>query len=193
MWLTSSTQPISTMRSPVSGREAGGFGIEDDFAVHQVFRALSAATSSPTAARVSSIEPLVSITYVGPLRLFGLRHLPGKDRVELFHGHARPRKARRALLVGIDHGDDHAIEPVVEAGLEEQRNIHNRERRACGLRPRRGTRPCACGPADGPAASSSFSRSGWPTSCAASAARSIAPLWLTPGKSASTTGTASPA
>ena len=34
MWLNSSTPPISTTRSPVSGTEAGGFGVDDDLAGH---------------------------------------------------------------------------------------------------------------------------------------------------------------
>ena len=61
MWLISSTQPISITRSPLSGDEAGGFGIEDDLAGHQVFL-LRVATSSSTTSRVSSIVPLVSMT-----------------------------------------------------------------------------------------------------------------------------------
>ena len=42
--------------------------------------------------------------------------------------------ARRRCSLGIDDGHDDGVEAVVEAGLEEQRNIHNRERRTCGLR-----------------------------------------------------------
>ena len=39
---------------------------------------------------------------VGPLPLFILRHLPGKDGVELFHGHAGPGQRALALIASSD-------------------------------------------------------------------------------------------
>ncbi len=57
--------------------------------------------------------------------------LPGKNGLELFHTHARPgaERARRWVL-GVDGGDDDAVEAVVEAALEQQRHIDDGQRGA---------------------------------------------------------------
>ena len=77
-------------------------------------------------------ERLIGIEHIGgPIPLFSLRHLPGKDGVELFHGHSRPRqRPLRAASASSHDGHHHRIEPVVEAGLEQQRDVDHRERRA---------------------------------------------------------------
>ena len=53
--------------------------------------------------------------------------MPGKDGLELFHGHARTGQRTSAdLLIGGPGGRD-AVEAVIEAGLEQQRNVDHRE------------------------------------------------------------------
>ncbi len=85
---------------PGQRTEAGGFGVDDDLAGHSMIPSgwawfCSASTMALTAARGLGHASSFGIDHIiGALALFILRHLPGKDGLELFHGHARPGQAR---------------------------------------------------------------------------------------------------
>ena len=69
---------------------------------------------------------------IGPLALFGIRRLPGQDRLEFFRRHAGPRKHALALDLGRRGDDDDLVDAIGSAGLEQQRNVEHGERRAGG-------------------------------------------------------------
>ncbi|MNL20624.1 hypothetical protein D3C87_1418820 [compost metagenome] len=63
----------------------------------------------------------------GPVFLFGLRHLPGKQALHLFHGHTRPRHYALALHRLIDIGHGNGIKPIIVAAFEQERHFHRRQ------------------------------------------------------------------
>ena len=168
--------------------EAGGFGVEDDLAHritprlrHDMPQALQASAAPPAAfpravrammawhRLARRIQACAGVDdEIGALALFGVGHLPGQDRLELFRRHAGPRQHALALDLG-RRGDDHDLVDAVAC---------RRSRTAAGCRARRaarrrrdgarGTHRHRRGPADGRSLPAASSAAGLPSTRLAS-------------------------
>ena len=136
----------------LAGIEAGGFRVEDDLAhritpqremhirsgagksrpaVRRLFPVSSAMMACDRVAR--RIEAVAGVDdEIGALALFGVRHLPRQDRLELFRRHARPRQHALALDVGGAVTTTTLSTRSRAAGLEQQRDVEHDKRRAGG-------------------------------------------------------------
>ena len=102
-------------------------------------------------------------------------------------GHARPLQHARALHLGRRRHHHHRIDPLVAAGLEQQRDIEHHDRRAVARASARNCRS-ASRTSGCTIASSCFSAAGSPSTRAPSLTRSTLPSAVVPGNAASISG-----
>ena len=134
--------------------EAGGLGIEDDFAhralvptevrasgrypcelrnrdtfrrrIDSSFRHCSDRGEDGTYLRARRLETMRSIhDKIGAAAFLGIRHLSGEHRFELIHGHAGTLEHPRALHLGRRRYHHDGVHTLVGTGLEQQRNIEH--------------------------------------------------------------------
>ena len=114
--------------------EAGGLGVENDFAHGRFIAPLREPEASKDVADLARAcrraMPPVSITKSARVALVGVGHLAGEDRVEFGGGHARPRQHPLALDFGRGGDDDDRVERALAAGLEQQGDVEQQGRRA---------------------------------------------------------------
>ena len=79
----------------------------------------------------------VSMTKSARARFSASGSLPGQDALESCLGHARPRQHPRALHRRGRRHHQHAVEPALGAGLEEERDVEDHDVGA-GMRGREG-------------------------------------------------------
>ena len=126
MWLTSST--AADLDDPVAGVgvEAGGLGVEHDL-THARRSALIRAINARTSARAASMPRSVSMTKSARARFSA----SGICRARMRSSAAAVmpgRASTRARCTSRRRGhDEHAVEPGLGAGLEEQRDVEEHE------------------------------------------------------------------
>src|SRR5665811_6032 len=71
---------------------------------------------------------------IGAPPLFIIRHLVGHDGGELLLAHARPPEGALALHISRRRYHHHRVAALIGAGLEQQRDVEHRNRRAVAFR-----------------------------------------------------------
>src|SRR6056297_1110646 len=128
MWLKSSTAPISTIRSPLSGSNpvvsvSSTISRIDDLSpdlAQDILNALPRLFKSPRWNHVIRARPLLRV-----------RKLTGKNGLEPLFRHSRPGQDANALCFWRGRYDDSRIDPGVRAGLEKKRDVDEHDVGVC--------------------------------------------------------------